>query len=175
MSMKKVAAKEIGIRILLARISHLASAIEKGIEPLLCYSEGHHLRVFVRVTKKKGTTLKWISPQMKVIDQEEKGAAGPLWTGRIIQKKVIPESSDDLLGRFFDTLREEADGPPGLHDINDMAREADTGQTPKRVKIVKSLQTLGYFASSSVFSPLGVKTNAPKKIRNEALELAQSL
>ena len=175
MSMKRVAAKEIGIRILLARISHLASLMEKGIEPLLCYSEGHHLRVFVRVIKKNDTILKWINPQMEIIDQEEKDAAGPLWTGKIIQKKIIPESSDDLLGRFFDTLREEADGPPGLHDINDMARESGTGQTPRRVKIVKSIQNLGYFASSSVFSPLGVKTNAPKKIRNEALELAQSL
>ena len=175
MSMKRVAAKEIGIRILLARIHNLASSMEKGIEPLLCYSEGHHLRAFVKVTTKNEASLKWISPKMEIIDEEVDGAAGPLWTERIIQTKMVPDDCEGLLGRFFDILREEADGPPGLYDINDMAREVGIGQTPRRIKIVKALQNLGYFASSSVFSPLGVKTTAPEKKRNEALELAQSL
>jgi len=175
MSMKRVAAKEIGIRILLARIHNLASSMGKGIEPLLCYSEGHHLRAFVKVTTKNEVSLKWISPKMEIIDEEVDGAAGPLWTERIIQTKMIPDGCEGLLGRFFDILREEADGPPGLYDINDMAREVGIGQTPRRIKIVKALQNLGYFASSSVFSPLGVKTTAPEKKRNEALELAQSL
>ena len=175
MSMKRVAAKEIGIRILLARIHNLASSMGKGIEPLLCYSEGHHLRAFVKVTTKNEVSLKWISPKMEIIDEEVDGAAGPLWTERIIQTKMIPDDCEGLLGRFFDILREEADGPPGLYDINDMAREVGIGQTPRRIKIVKALQNLGYFASSSVFSPLGVKTTAPEKKRNEALELAQSL
>jgi tRNA G26 N,N-dimethylase Trm1 len=147
----------------------------KGIEPLLCYSEGHHLRAFVKVTTKNEVSLKWISPKMEIIDEEVDGAAGPLWTERIIQTKMIPDDCEGLLGRFFDILREEADGPPGLYDINDMAREVGIGQTPRRIKIVKALQNLGYFASSSVFSPLGVKTTAPEKKRNEALELAQSL
>jgi len=175
MSMKRVAAKEIGIRILLAKIHNLASLIGKGIEPLLCYSEGHHLRAFVRVTTKNNISLKWINPQMEIIDEEVKGAAGPLWIEKIIQNKIIPENCEGLLGRFFSTLKEESDGPPGLYDINDMAKEAGIGQTPRRVKIVKILQDLGYFASSSVFSPLGVKTTAPEKKRNEALERAQSL
>ena len=175
MSMKRVAAKEIGIRILLARIHNLASSMGKGIEPLLCYSEGHHLRAFVKVTTKNEVSLKWISPKMEIINEEVDGAAGPLWTERIIQTKMIPDDCEGLLGRFFDILREEADGPPGLYDINDMAREVGIGQTPRRIKIVKALQNLGYFASSSVFSPLGVKTTAPEKKRNEALELAQSL
>ena len=175
MSMKRVAAKEIGIRILLARIHNVASSMGKGIEPLLCYSEGHHLRAFVRVTTQNDVSLKWISPKMEVVDEEVEGAAGPLWTEKIIQKKMIPEDCEGVLGRFFDILRGEADGPPGLYDINDMAKEAGIGQTPRRVKIVKALQGLEYFASSSVFSPLGIKTTAPKKKRNEALELAQSL
>jgi tRNA G26 N,N-dimethylase Trm1 len=173
--MKRVAAKEIGIRILLARIHNLALLMGKGIEPLLCYSEGHHLRAFIRVTTKNNVSLKWISPQMEIINEEVKGAAGPLWTEKIIQNKLIPENCEGLLGRFFSTLKEESDGPPGLYDINDMAKEADIGQTPRRVKIVKILQDLGYFASSSVFSPLGIKTTAPKMKRNEALERAQSL
>ena len=175
MSMKRVSAKEIGVRILLARIHTIASSMGKGIEPLLCYSEGHHLRVFLKVTALNNVTLKWISPKMEVVDEEVEGAAGPLWTEKIIKSEMIPEDCEGVLGRFFDTLKEEADGPPGLYDINDMAKDAGIGQTPRRVKIVKALQDLDYFASSSVFSPLGIKTTAPEKKRNEALKLAQSL
>ena len=175
MSMKWVSAKEIGIRILLGKIHSLATNIGKGIEPLLSYSEGHHLRVFVRLTKKNKTKLKWINLKMEVIENEEKDAGGPLWVDKIIQSNIVPSNCEGKLGKFFQTLHEEANGPPGLYDINDLAREAKIGQTPQRNKIIKCLNKLGYFASSSVFSPLGIKTDAPKSKRYEATICAQSL
>lgn len=174
-SMRRVAAKEVGVRILLSRIHNIASEMDKGIEPLLCYSEGHHLRVFVRLGERKDDTLKWITKDMRIVDREEKDAGGPLWVKRIINAELIPESQDGVLGRLLETLREEANGPPGLHDINDIAKAAGIGQTPQRIKIVESIQKLGSFASSSVFSPLAIKTDAPEDIRNQAVKLAQSL
>ena len=175
MSMKWVSAKEIGVRILLAKIHSLASEKSKGIQPLLCYSEGHHLRVFVRLKEDNGVKLKWIDQSMKIIDSEEKNAGGPLWVNEIIDESVIPTGYTGKLGKFFDTLKSEANGPPGLFDINDIARESKIGQTPRRDKIIACLKEAGYFASSSVFSPLGIKTNAPKNMRCEAVRLAQSL
>mgnify|MGYP003327500216 FL=1 len=56
-----------------------------------------------------------------------------------------------------------------------MARDAQVGQTPKRLKIIECLVNEGFFASSSVFSPLGIKTDAPRKARIKAIEIAQSL
>ena len=174
-SMRRVAAKEVGVRILLSRIHNIASEMGKGIEPLLCYSEGHHLRVFVRLGERKDIALKWITKDMRIVDREEKDAGGPLWVRKIIKAELIPESQDGVLGRLLETLREEANGPPGLHDINDIAKAAGIGQTPQRNKIVESIRKLGSFASSSVFSPLGIKTDAPEDIRNQAVKLAQSL
>ena len=174
-SMRRVAAKEVGVRILLSRIHNIASEMGKGIEPLLSYSEGHHLRVFVRLGERKDVTLKWITKDMKIVDREEKDAGGPLWVKKIIKTDLIPESQEGILGRLLETLREEASGPPGLHDINDIAKAAGIGQTPQRIKIVESIRKLGSFASSSVFSPLGIKTDAPEDIRNQAVKLAQSL
>ena len=174
-SMRRVAAKEVGVRILLSRIHNIASEMGKGIEPLLCYSEGHHLRVFVRLGERKDVTLKWISKDMRIVDREEKDAGGPLWVRKIIKAELIPESQDGVLGKLLETLREEANGPPGLHDINDIAKAAGIGQTPQRNKIVESIRKLGSFASSSVFSPLGIKTDATEDIRNQAVKLAQSL
>ena len=174
-SMRRVAAKEMGVRILLSRIHNIASGMDKGIEPLLCYSEGHHLRVFVRLGERKDVTLKWITKDMRIVDREEKDAGGPLWVRKIIKAELIPESQDGVLGRLLETLREEANGPPGLHDINNIAKAAGIGQTPQRIKIVESIRKLGSFASSSVFSPLGIKTDATEDIRNQAVKLAQSL
>ena len=174
-SMRRVAAKEVGVRILLSMIHNIASGMDKGIEPLLCYSEGHHLRVFVRLGERKDVTLKWITKDMRIVDREEKDAGGPLWVRKIIKAELIPESQDGVLGRLLETLREEANGPPGLHDINNIAKAAGIGQTPQRIKIVESIRKLGSFASSSVFSPLGIKTDATEDIRNQAVKLAQSL
>ena len=133
------------------------------------------MRVFVRLGERKDVTLKWITKDMKIVDREEKDAGGPLWVKKIIKAELIPESEGGILGRLLETLREEANGPPGLRDINDIAKAAGIGQTPQRIKIVESIQKLGYFASSSVFSPLGIKTDAPEDIRNQAVKLAQSL
>ena len=174
-SMKWVSAKEVGIRILLGKIHTLANVIGKGIEPLLCYSEGHHLRVFVRLVNKNETKLKWLNLQMDVVDEYENGSGGPMWVGKVIQKRVIPTDCEGKLGKFFEIMSKESEGPPGLYDINDLSRSAKIGQTPQRNKIVRCLEELGYFASSSIFSPLGIKTDAPEAKRLEATELAQSL
>ena len=112
---------------------------------------------------------------MKMVSKETEKAAGPLWGGKIIEKKLVPEYNDGKLGKMTAMLREEAEGPPGLYDINDIAKEALISQTPKRQKIIESLRRLGDFASSSVFSPLGIKTNASKETRIKAAKLAQSL
>ena len=112
---------------------------------------------------------------MEIVEEEESGAGGPLWVDKIVKKKLVPSNCEGKLGEFFKTLSEEANGPPGLYDVNDIARIAEIGQTPQRNKIVESIRKLGSFASSSVFSPLGIKTDAPEDIRNQAVKLAQSL
>ena len=174
-SMKRVAAKEVGIRILLGKIQTLAAKYDRGIEPMLSYSEGHHLRVFVKVIGARPISLKWLNQDMVVLDEEIADSAGPIWMEKIIDSELVPENCEGQLGKFFDTLREEAEGPPGLFDINDMARAAQIGQTPKKLKIVECLQKEGFFASISIFSPIGIKTNAPHEIRTRAIENAQSL
>ncbi len=174
-SMKRVAAKEVGIRILLGRIQTLAAKYNRSIEPMLSYSEGHHLRVFVKVAEAKPISLKWLNQDMEVLDTESSGSAGPIWMEKIINSDLVPENCEGQLGKFFDILRKESEGPPGLFDINDMARAAQIGQTPKKLKIVECLEREGFFASISIFSPIGIKTNAPHEMRTRAIENAQSL
>ena len=112
---------------------------------------------------------------MEVSDSEVKDSAGPIWLENIINPEFIPEKCEGQLGKFFEILKKEAHGPPGLFDINDMARDAQVGQTPRKLKIVESLESEGFFASVSIFSPLGIKTNAPHQARTQAVKNAQSL
>ena len=174
-SMKRVAAKEVGIRILLGRVQTLATRYGRSIEPLLSYSEGHHLRIFLKIINEKPHSLKWLSQDMEILDLEKAEAAGPLWMEKIIKSDLVPENCEGKLGKFFEILKKEADGPPGLFDINDMAKAAQIGQTPKKLKIVDCLEKEGFFASTSIFSPIGIKTNAPHDMRLRAVEIAQSL
>ena len=174
-SMKRVAAKEVGIRILLGKIQTLARKYNRSIEPLLSYSEGHHLRVFVRIINEKDIQLKWLNYEMEVLEEEIADSSGPIWMEKIINSDLVPEKCEGQLGKFFEVLKKEANGPPGLFDINDMAKAAQIGQTPKKIKIVECLEKEGFFASSSVFSPLGIKTNAPIDVRIKAIKIAQSL
>ena len=174
-SMKRVAAKEVGIRILLGRIQTLATRYRRSIEPILSYSEGHHLRVFVKVIGMRSIDLKWLNQEMEILDSEAVDSAGPIWTEKIINSDLVPEDCEGYLGKFFEVLRKEAEGPPGLFDINDLAKSAQIGQTPKKLKIVKCLEKEGFFASTSIFSPIGIKTNAPHEIRMRAIKIAQSL
>ena len=76
------------------------------------------------------------------------------------------------LVRLLTTLREELPGPPGLWDMNEMARAAGRGETPRRERIVVALQERGWFASSSIFHPLGIRTDAPL---DEQVAAVQSL
>ena len=88
-SMKRVAAKEVGIRILLGRIQALASNYNRSIEPMLSYSEGHHLRVFVKIIDARPISLKWLNHDMQVLAEEAPESAGPIWMEKIIDLSLI--------------------------------------------------------------------------------------
>lgn len=175
-----VAAKEFGVRILLGAIAREGAAMGRAIAPLLCYAEGHHLRVWVRLAAGESPPLRWLSREMVLHDGPARGRAGPLWGGALGDSEVFPgavELPGDTasprrrrLERLLATLRAELPGPPGLHDMNEMARAADRGETPARERIVVALRERGWFASSSIFHPLGIRTDAPGEERVAAVQ-----
>jgi tRNA (guanine26-N2/guanine27-N2)-dimethyltransferase len=167
-----VAAKEVGLRILLGAVAREASVAGRGVTPLLCYAEGHHLRAWVRLAPGESPPLRWLSREMALHDAPARGRAGPLWAGALGDPDVFPDETElpgdgpaaarrRRLGRMLATLRAELSGPPGQWDMNEMARAAGRGETPARECIVAALRERGWFASSSIFHPLGIRTDAP--------------
>ena len=166
-----VAAKEVGLRVLLGAIAREAAAAGRSVAPLLCYAEGHHLRVWVRLVPGESPALRWLSREMVLHDASAPGRAGPLWGGVLGDPDTFPDEAElpgdaasprhRRLERMLATLRAELPGPPGLWDMNEMARAAGEGETPGRERIVVALRERGWFASSSIFHPLGIRTDAP--------------
>lgn len=96
--------------------------------------------------------------------------SGPLWLGKLMDKDFLFKVQDDLAGRGFRLCHaelelinkciEEADGPPTFYNLHQLARLVKA--QPKKIsKIISELQGKGYFASSTHFSPLGIRTDAP--------------
>ncbi len=177
-----VAAKEVGLRVLLGAITREAAAAGRSITPLLCYAEGHHLRAWVRLASGESPPLRWLSREMVLHDAPARGLAGPLWANALGEPDALPDMAQlpgdaasprrRRLERLLATLRAELPGPPGLCDMNEMARAAGRGETPAREHIVVALRERGWFASSSIFHPLGIRTDAPS---DEQVAAVQSL
>jgi len=175
-----VAAKEIGLRVLLGAIVREAAATGRSVTPLLCYTEGHHLRAWVRLAPGKSPPLRWLSREMALYDEPARGRAGPLWAGALGELDAFPDVAElpgdaasprrRRLERLLATLRAELPGPPGLWDMNEMARAVGRGETPARERIVVALRERGWFASSSIFHPLGIRTDAPSDEQAAAVQ-----
>jgi len=169
---------EIGLRILIGFICREAAKYDKGIEPLVCYSTDHYFRVYVRVknginyTNKTVDKLKNIKLKELFFSSKKTTEIGPLWVGKIQNKKVIEElrtilsgkqfNTKNILWLFLDLLEEEADAPAFFYNTNDIASLLKISP-PKMKYLFEKLKERGYNTSRTHFSPTGFKTNAPRE------------
>ncbi len=168
---------ETGLRILLGFICREATKYDKSIEPLICYSTDHYFRVYVRVKKgvgranKSASNMKYATPKELFSSRENAADVGPLWLGKIENKKVIHELISYVLNKklntkgeilkLLDLLENEADAPPFFYTTDNMASSLKTS-TPSMNHIFEKLKEKGYDVARTYFSPTGFKTNAPR-------------
>lgn len=174
-----VAMKEVGLRILLGFICRAAGVYDKGIQPLLCYSTDHYLRVYVKVYSSVSKANQSID-NFRIIHSGEtigqhktKNDIGPMWIGKLGDKKIIGEilsiASNKKLGcknhiyRLLDVLEEEADAPMFFYTTESVASFFKTS-SPKMDSLFEKLRKQGYKVYRTHFSSTGFKTNASMKI-----------
>lgn len=188
--------REIGLRILIGAVQRKAAAYDLALEPLLSHATQHYFRVHFDVSqgakvsnnilKKNGYishctecgkryTKRGMIPDLpKRCDcGEELQHAGPLWLGKLSDKKHLKAVKEDLPSRKFElinkemklinTCLDEVDGPPAFYDIHEISSKEGTSP-PKLEKLIDKIQTRGFFASRTHFSGTGIRTNAPLKI-----------
>jgi len=167
---------EIGLRILLGFICREAGKYDKGIEPLVCYSTDYYFRLYVRV--KNGVDYANESvDNLCVINSKKIGSYfgksvdfGPLWMGKLQDKRVVQELRTILFKKELNTrheiwkllslLEEEADAPAFFYIISDLSSSLKKS-APKMKTIFEKLQEKGYVVTRTHFSENGFKTDAP--------------
>jgi tRNA (guanine26-N2/guanine27-N2)-dimethyltransferase len=167
---------EIGLRILLSYIAREAAKYDKGIIPILCYSTDHYFRIYVKIIKgikKANESLKQIcsinsKDYFYKIKKNKK--IGPLWMGKIGNKKIIKKilqyifikklNSKFESIKLLEILEKESDVNPFFYSTDKISSNLKKS-TPKMDFIFDKLNERGYYAIKTHFSEIGFKTNAP--------------
>ena len=184
---------EIGLRTLIRKVQLVATQYDKALTPILAYCKDHYFRSFF-INKKGKTECDKIIAQhgyflycpncMNRTTSKSNNEtcncrkkfefAGPLWTGRLFDSRLIkemikirePKSAD--IDKFLKTvLKESKIKTTGFFDLHKIAKKYKK-LVPQTESAIKKLKK-HYQASSTIFSGHGIKTTANVK------ELIQSL
>ncbi len=83
---------EIGLRILLGCLCREAAKYDRGIEPLLCYTTDHYMRLYVQIHNGKSAANASMAQYSSILakdvplSQESTAVVGPLWLGKPSEK-----------------------------------------------------------------------------------------
>jgi len=168
--------KETGLRILIGSIAKTAGEYDKTIQPLISYSTDHYFRAYVRIKNDKSSSINefsTIKSNMLSLNDTENLDVGPLWTGKLQDKKSISElisvlfekrlNTKNMVWKMLDLLEEEADAPAFYYNTDDLASVLKKSP-PKMKTIFEKLKNEGYGVYRTHFSPTGFKTDAPVNV-----------
>jgi tRNA (guanine26-N2/guanine27-N2)-dimethyltransferase len=169
---------ETGLRILIGFLCREVTKYDKGIEPLLCYSTDHYFRVYIRVKKgvkyanESASNLRYVTSKELFSTKIDTANIGPLWLGKIENKKVINDiiyymfkkrlnTRGELL-KLLDLLENEANAPPFFYTTDNLATLLKLSPPPLNL-IIEKLKEKGYNVTKTHFSKTGFKTNCSRK------------
>ena len=179
---------EVGLRILLGFVCREAAKYDRGIEPLLCYTTDHYLRVYVRIKKGRGAAnaamdqFRMLPATVVPLSRNERPWVGPLWLGSLGQREVLAEvrtlvftkelRTKNQLWILLNLLEEEADGPPFFYTTNDLSSLLKVSP-PTMGHLFEALRKQGYLVTRTHCTPTGFKTNAPLSVIKEVFKHKQ--
>jgi tRNA (guanine26-N2/guanine27-N2)-dimethyltransferase len=176
---------EIGLRILLGCMCRDAAKYDRGIEPLLCYSTDHYIRIYVQIKNGKTAANRSIAQFSSLsskdvpLSEEKTALVGPLWLGKLQKKPLFQEIRALLPTKALNTaphlkkllifLEEEADAPPFFYTTNDLSSLLKQSP-PSLTRLFDHLRNKGYSVTRTHFTPTGFKTDAPLEIITEVFK-----
>jgi tRNA (guanine26-N2/guanine27-N2)-dimethyltransferase len=188
---------EIAVRLLAAALAKAAAKHDIGIQIVFSHCIKHYIRVYAiteygaRKADKALKNLGYIVHCFKCFNREvitqshpfslpleceECGAklevAGPLWTGRIVDKNFCGQIIDEANYRRFrqhkhllkllSTIHGEAELPPTYYVVDKMCSRFKLN-VPSIAKVVASLRDKGFVAGKTHFNSRGIKSDASAK------------
>jgi len=96
---------------------------------------------------------------------------GPIWIGKLFDDEILMKMNEEIdnckfnnnkkVKKLLTTIIEEKDAPITFHDTSRLMYEHKL-KSKKLIDIVETLQKKGYIATKTHFSPISIKTNAPR-------------
>lgn len=176
---------EIGLRILLGYLCREAAKYDRGIEPLLCYTTDHYIRLYVQINNGKNAANESmaqffsISAKEVPLSKENTAAVGPLWMGKLQKKPILQEirtilstkelNTRHMLWKLLFLLDEEANAPPFFYTTNDLSSLLKQSP-PTMDHIFERLRNKGFVVTKTHCTPTGFKTNAPLDVITEVFK-----
>ena len=167
---------EVGLRILLGCICREAAKYDKGINPIVSYTTDHYFRVYVQIRKGKRYANDAMKQYTHISSEKHFGLSGekstpigPLWMGKLQQKKNLQSMRSLIFKRTLTTkhslwklisLLEEEAGAPSFFYTSDTLASQLKRPSPKMEVILGELIDRGFTAVKTHFNPMGFKTDA---------------
>lgn len=160
---------ELGLRILISYIILTLAKYDRCFIPVLMHSTKHYFRVFGKI--EHAGKLDKILKQFEFLTKEGQ-TCGPIYTGKILDKKFCKGVLKEIQKRKFrfkkeeekllKLLIEEAGMPPFYYDLHYIAKKYKT-KIPRIGDLIKKLKSEGFKASRTHFCLTAIKTNATLK------------
>ncbi len=169
--LKMQGAKEIGLRILLGYIARIAGIFDYSFNPMLSYHYAHYFRVYGSVekgVKKAEKSLAhvgqfyWENGWKVGKESTAKKIAGPLWTGKLHDKKfikILEGSENRKIKEMAKKFMEEDAVTLPYYESGKIAKEIKKRQ-PSLDKLIEKLRQCGWRAARTHFAGNAFKTNA---------------
>ena len=163
-SVKTQFSKELGTRILLTHIIREGMKYDKAFIPLLSYQSRHYIRLFGLIRKSVEECNKLLKNIKYLFLADSKKNADKIYLGPLHNKKFCSLVLKELQKRKLDgkkiaLLAHNELDIPFYYDIHKLARIYKKN-IPRTEKLIKRLKKHGYKASKTIFSDIGIKTNA---------------
>jgi len=184
---------EFGLRILIRKVQLIGAQFDKALTPVLSYFSDHYYRVFFlcdigkmrvdKLIKHHGFVLYNTKTTESVISNvnHAKGYddyAGPLWLGPLWDKKLVNKIFNNIkknndknvnnkkILNLINAINEESKiNTVGFYDIHALVKKNKL-KMPTHKKLIEKIKNLGYKASRTHFTGLGIRSDIPfNKIR----------
>ncbi|ABX13290.1 tRNA (guanine(10)-N(2))-dimethyltransferase [Nitrosopumilus maritimus] len=174
---------EIAIRLVLGCLRMVAARLGVEVEPMFVESDMHYYRTYVKVRNRPdqdeniGYILhcKNCGHREMALEQKQEcklckskiSIAGPLWIGKIFDKKFIENmliqipnlEVDKVCEKTLNKCMLEAEMPGMYYTLDEIAKKMKSSP-PKLEDVIENLKKNKFVASITSFSPTGFRTNA---------------
>jgi tRNA (guanine26-N2/guanine27-N2)-dimethyltransferase len=182
---------ETGLRIMIKKIAETAAEFNMGIRPLVSFSDKHYLKSVIEVRRSADLAFETMNSIGHVFHCEKCGArghskfppercpdcnfvadfAGPLWLGELHdnaflgrmqglnEKRDYADKAE--IGRMLAEMRNETGMPPYYFNVHALCKLARSVSVPPLDAVLRRLESGGFRAHRTHFSPISIKTDAP--------------